>query len=183
MNEAGDLAVGVLAGNSYTPGGQEIIYKNATGKGTVINTPMAAAYFAGYDPKGNLFADGHDASYGFMLVEIPNGSKKAVQIQTSNQPQFPGSVQWDGKYMTVFDQDTSETYQYTIKGTKATLVNTISFTGAGDCAQTWLVKGLMYCGDALNDNGSVYKYPDGGAPVAVLTGDFDSPLGVVAAKK
>jgi hypothetical protein len=183
MNEAGDLAVGVLLGNGYSAGGQEIIFKNATGKGTVINTPLYKAYFAGYDPKGNLFADGEDQSYNFMLVEIPKGSTKAVQVTTSNTVEFPGSVQWDGKYITVFDQLTSQTFQYTIKGTTATLVNTITFNGAGDCAQTWLVKGLMYCGDYYNDNGSAFKYPEGGNAVAVFSGNFDGPLGVVAANK
>ncbi len=49
-----------------------------------------------------------------MLVELPKGAKNFVQLSTSNGPEFPGSVQWDGKYVTVFDQLTSETYQYTI---------------------------------------------------------------------
>jgi len=83
----------------------------------------------------------------------------------------------------VFDQGTSETYQYTVSGTTATLKNTVQFTGAGDCAQTWIVKGLMYCGDAGNNAGEVFKYPAGGSPTATFTGSFDLPLGVTAAKK
>ncbi|MGA8575718.1 MAG: hypothetical protein WB609_08565 [Candidatus Cybelea sp.] len=183
MNTSGDLAVGVLLGNSYGPGGQVVIFKNATGSGKVYNTPLAKEYFNGYDPSGNLFADGFGSSYNFALVELPKGSKKFVTIKTSNSPEFPGSVQWDGTYLTVFDQDTSETYQYTVSGTTATLKNTIQFTGAGDCAQTWIVKGLLYCGDAGNDDGEAYKYPAGGSPIATFTGNFDLPLGVVAAKK
>ena len=182
MNAGGDLAVGILLGNSFGPGGQVVIFKNATGSGKVYNTPLYKEYFGGYDPSGNYFADGLDASYGFMLVELPKGHKKFVTINTSNSPQFPGSVQWDGTYMTVFDQDTSETYQYTVSGTTATLKGTVKFTGAGDCAQTWIVPGLMYCGDADNNDGAVYKYPAGGAPAATLTGSFDEPLGVVAAQ-
>jgi hypothetical protein len=92
-------------------------------------------------------------------------------------------VQWDGTYLTVFDQGTSETYQYTVSGTTATLKNTVQFTGTSDCAQTWIVKGLLYCGDAGNDDGEVFKYPAGGSPTATFTGDFDRPLGVTAAKK
>jgi hypothetical protein len=119
---------------------------------------------------------------GFALVELPKGSSKGVTIKTSNSPVFPGSVQWDGTYLTVFDQDTSETYQHTVSGTTATLKNTVRFTGASDCAQTWLVKGLLYCGDA-GGSGEVFNYPAGGSPAAVLTGMFDVPLGVTAAKK
>jgi hypothetical protein len=183
MNTDGDLAVGILLANSYGPGGQVVIFKNATGSGKVYKTPLAKEYFNGYDPSGNLFADGFGLSYNFMLVERPKGSSKFVTITTSNAPEFPGSVQWDGTYLTVFDQLTSETYQYTVSGTTATLKNTVQFTGASDCAQTWIVKGLLYCGDAGNDDGEVFKYPAGGSPVAVFTGNFDLPLGVTAAKK
>jgi|HubBroStandDraft_4_1064222.scaffolds.fasta_scaffold00003_262 hypothetical protein len=183
MNTSGDLAVGVLLGNSYGPGGQVAIFKNATGSGTVYNTPLSKEYFDGYDPSGNLFADGFGPSYNFALVELPKGSSKFVTIKTSNSPEFPGSVQWDGTYLTVFDQDTSETYQYTLSGTTATLQHTIQFTGASDCAQTWIVTGLLYCADAGNDGGEVFKYPAGGSPAATFTGSFDVPLGVVAAKK
>jgi len=183
MNTSGDLAVGVLLGNSYGPGGQVVIFKNATGSGTVYNTPLAKEYFDGYDPKGNLFADGFGASYNWMLVELPKGSSKFVTVKTSNSPDFPGSVQWDGTYLSVFDQGSSEMYQYSVSGSTATLKNTVHLSGASDCAQTWIVKGLVYCGDAGNNDGEVFKYPAGGSPIATFTGNFDLPLGVTAAKK
>jgi hypothetical protein len=184
MDTSGDLAVGVLCSNYYCgPAGQVVIYSKATGKPTVYNTPLDREYFDGYDSSGNLFADGEDSYYGFMLVELPKGSSKFVTIKTSNSPSFPGSVQWDGTYLTVFDQDTSETYQYTVSGTTATLKNTVKYSDASDCAQTWLVKSLMYCGDYGNNYGSVYNYPAGGTPVATFSGEFDGPLGVTAAKK
>ena len=184
MNTSGDLAVGVLLGNSEGPGGQVVIFKNATGSGTVYNTPLTKEYFDGYDPSGNLFADGFDSSsYNFALVELPVGSSKFVTIKTSNSPEFPGSVQWDGTYLTVFDQFTSETYRYTVSGTTATLKNTVQYAGTGDCAQTWIVKGLVYCGDAGNDDGEVFNYPAGGSPIAVLGSGLPEPLGVTAAKK
>jgi hypothetical protein len=183
MNHSGDLAVGILLSNTYGPAGQVVIFKHATGSGKVYNTPLAKEYFNGYDPSGNLFADGLGLSYNFMLVELPKGSSKAVTIKTSNSPEFPGSVQWDGTYLSVFDQLTNETYQYTVSGTTATLKNTVQLTGASDCAQTWIVKGLLYCGDAGNNDGEVFKYPAGGSPIAAFTGSFDEPLGVTAAKK
>ncbi|MFY9883499.1 MAG: hypothetical protein WAL67_06385 [Candidatus Cybelea sp.] len=183
MNTSGDLAVGILLGNSYGPAGQVVIFKNATGTGKVYNTPLSKEYFDGYDSRGNLFADGFGPSYNFMLVELPAGSSKFVTIKTSNSPDFPGSVQWDGTYLSVFDQDTSETYQYTVSGTTATLKNTVQLVGASDCAQTWIVKRLLYCGDAGNNDGEVFKYPAGGSAAATFTGNFDLPLGVTAAKK
>jgi hypothetical protein len=176
MDTSGDLAVGILSN------GDVVIFKNAVGSGKVYTTPLGEEYFDGYDNNGNLFADGFGNS-GFELVELPKGSSKFITIKTTNSVQFPGSVQWDGKYLTVFDQETSEMYQYTVSGMTATLKNTIQLTGASDCAQTWIVKGLVYCGDAGNNDGEVFKYPAGGSAISVLTGSFDEPLGVTAAKK
>ncbi|MGP8099373.1 MAG: hypothetical protein ACLQHL_01220, partial [Candidatus Cybelea sp.] len=60
---------------------------------------------------------------------------------------------------------------------------TVSYSGSSDCAQTWIVPGLVYCGDAGNDGGEIFDYPAGGSPIAVFKGKFDFPLGVVAAEK
>jgi hypothetical protein len=183
MDTGGDLAVGILYDN-YGPGGGDIvIFKHASGTGTVYTTPLAREYFDGYDNNGNLFFDGFTPSSRFELLELPKGSNKIQAITTSNTVSFPGSVQWDGTYLTVVDQDTAEMYQYTVSGTTATLKGTVSLSGSSDCAQTWIAKGVVYCGDAGNEDGEVYNYPAGGRAIAVFTGSFDLPLGVVAADK
>lgn len=66
-------------------------------------------------------------------------------------------MQLDGRYMTVFDQYSGETYRYTVSGSSATLKRTVQYIGVGDCAQTWIVKGLLYCADTENDDGEVYR--------------------------
>jgi len=183
MDTSGDLAVGILDASGQGAG-DVVIFKNASGSGTAYATPLDEEFFDGYDNQGNLFADGFTGDRsGFALVELPKGSSKFVTIKTSNNVRFPGSVQWDGTYLTVFDQDTEKIYQYTVSGTTATLKGTVSFSGTNDCAQTWIVPGLVYCGDAGNGEGYALKYPSGGSPVATFTGNFDFPLGVVAAKK
>jgi hypothetical protein len=180
MDTSGDLAVGILNGSGA---GDIVIFKNASGSGTFMATPLDEEFFDGYDNQGNLFADGFTGNRsGFALVELPKGGSKFQTITTSNTVEFPGSVQWDGTYLTVFDQLANKMYQYTISGTKATLKGTVSFSGSNDCAQTWIAKGVVYCGDAGNDNGEVFKYPAGGSPTAVFTGNFDTPLGTVAAE-
>ena len=177
MDTGGNLAVGILYGSG---GGDIVIFKHASGSGIAIRTPLAREYFDGYDPNGNLFFDGLTSASAFELLEIPKGSKTPRRIKTSNTVQFPGSVQWDGKYVTVFDQIANQLFQYSIVGSKAVLKGTISFSGSSDCAQTWIVPGLIYCGDAGNNGGEVFNYPAGGSPAAVLTGNFNEPLGVVA---
>ncbi len=76
---------------------------------------------------GNLFADGFNSNRaGFALVELPNGGNKFCTITTSNTVRFPGSVQWDGTYLTVLDQNVDAIYRYTVSGTKATLKGTVT---------------------------------------------------------
>jgi hypothetical protein len=178
MDTNGDFALG-----NYD-GGQVAVYKHASGTPTVYSTPLDEEFFTGYDNQGNLFADGFTGDRsGFELVELPKGSSTFKAITTSNAVDFPGSVQWDGTYLTVFDQVANELYQYTVSGTTATLKGTVSLAGSSDCAQTWIVKGLIYCGDAGNNDGEVFNYPAGGSATAVFTGDFVEPLGVTVAEK
>jgi hypothetical protein len=179
MDTSGDLAVGILYGSG---GGDVVIFKNASGSGTVVTTSLAREYFDGYDNQGNLFADGFTGGSNFELVELPKGSSKFQTITTSNTVEFPGSVQWDGTYLTVTDQEANAMYQYTVSGTKATLKGTVSLSGSSDCAQTWIATGVVFCADAGNGNGEVFKYPAGGSPIAIFTGKFDLPLGTVAAE-
>jgi hypothetical protein len=63
------------------------------------------------------------------------------------------------------------------------LKGTVSYKGVGDCAQTWNVGSLIYCGDATNGDGEVFKYPAGGSAIAVLGSGLPEPLGVTAAEK
>ena len=177
MDTNGDLAVGNLTN------GDIVIFKDAGGSGTEMTTPLSTEYFDGYDNNGNLFFDGFNSSDSFELVELPKGSSTFQPITTSNSVSFPGSVQWDGTYLTVVDQRADAMYQYTVSGTTATLKGTVSFSGANDCAQTWIGTGVVFCADSGYGDGSVYKYPAGGEPIAVFTGNFDLPLGTVAADK
>jgi hypothetical protein len=180
MDAGGDLAVGILYGAG---GGDVVLFKNASGSGKAYTTPLIEEYFDGYDDQGNLFADGWNTSDYFQLVELPKGSSTFEKIATSNSVEFPGSVQWDGTYLTVVDQLADAVYRYTVSGTTAKLKGTVSLSGAGDCAQTWIATGVVYCGDAENGDGEVYKYPAGGSAIAVLGSGFPLPLGTVAAKK
>jgi hypothetical protein len=179
MDTSGDLAVGILDGPLR---GNVVIFKHAAGSGTYVKTPLLQELFDGYDNKGNLFFDGPGGGTDFQLDEIPKGSTKVQTIVTSNTVSFAGSVQWDGTYVTVEDQRASKIYRYTISGTKATLKGTVTLKGASNCTQTWIAGDVVFCADSGNDDGEVFKYPAGGAPKAVLSGNFDIPLGTVAAE-
>jgi hypothetical protein len=174
---SGNMAVTILSD------GDVILFTKAGGRGSVMSTPLIEAYFDGYDPSGNLWADGFDDDDAFALIELPKGSSSFKSIAISNSIGFPGAVQWDGTYVTVNDQDARDIYGYTCSGTSCTLERTTALSGSSDCVGTWIVKGLVYCPDAGNNEGEVYKYPAGGSPIATLTGHFDLPISAMQVAK
>ncbi len=169
---SGDLALLTSSG--------VIIFRHARGKGKVYGGTGLEAFFEGYDGSGNLFLDGFKGSNAAELVDLPKGSSTFKTIRTSNAIEFPGSVQWDGTYLTVFDQQANAFYKYTVSGTKATLEGTITLKGSRDCAQTWIAQPYVYCADAGNNDTEIYNYPAGGSLVATLSGPFNFPLSVVS---
>src|SRR5579863_1973624 len=171
-----DPATGDLA--ALISGGVVIFHK-ARGKGKVI-TSLGEGYFDGYDNKSDLFVDGFSGSGGVELVEFPKGSSKFKEITTSNAVVFPGSIQWDGMYLTVSDEGADAIYRYTVSGTKALLEGTVWLSGASRCGQTWIARPYVYCADAENNDAEVFKYPAGGSRIAALTGPLHLPVAVVS---
>jgi hypothetical protein len=172
----GDLAATPIGGSGV------IIFRHARGKGKLYLSPLGVTFFDGYDNSGNLFVDG--ATGGISgLVELPKGSKSWKTLSGASV-YSPGAVQFDGKYITVGDENTDENhiFGYTCSGTTCTLKRTVSLTGADVCGQTWIAKGYVICPDSPN-RVEIFKYPAGGSAEATLTGSFSGSLGAVQAEK
>ncbi len=196
----GDLAVGDRR-TSSGPGGGRRDHLQERGAGSEHRAHWGRCrwspeeFYDGYDAQGTNSSSALTASPAPSCSppRPPRGSPSSpnggTEIQnhphgaTPTHPYFPGSVEWDGTYLTVFDQLASKIYQYDVKGTKAALKGTVRLSGAGDCAHTCIVKGHCLLRDAGTDDGEAFSYPAGGSAIAVFKGNFDEPLGVVAAKK
>jgi hypothetical protein len=179
-------AIDSATGDIATPNvssGSVIIFRHARGKGKVYGSGLIEAFFDGYDNQGNLFVDGFNDGGGTGLVEFPKGSSTFETITLSNSVSFPGAVQWDGKYLTIGDQESHVIYRYAVSGTMATLNGTVSLSGSSDCDQTWIAKTIVFCPDAGNIDVEVYAYPAGGYPIATLIGSFSEPLAAVQVSK
>jgi len=163
--------------------GAVVLYAHESGSGTVSQSPLIEAFFAGYDKGSNLYVDGFNNQGAFGLVELKKGSSTWETLSLSNSIEFPGNVQFDGKYITVNDQEAHDIFGYTCSGTSCTLEQTVSLSGSSDCDQTWIAKGYVICPDAGNLDGEIYKYPAGGSPEATLTDSFSEPLAASAAAK
>jgi hypothetical protein len=177
-----DPATGNLAA-TIIENGEVVIYAKASGAGTVTQSPLIEAFFATYDKNSNLYVDGFNDEDEFGLVELKKGSSTWETLSTSNSIEFPGNVQYDGKYVTVNDQEAHDIFGYTCSGTSCTLEQTTALDGSSDCDQTWIAKGYVICPDAGNDDGEIYKYPAGGSIVATLTASFSEPLASSAVEK
>ena len=174
-----DPATGDLAATSFN-GAAIVIFHKARGKGKVIAPPVEP-YFDGYDDQSDLFVDGFSSGRrAVAFIELKKGSGTFENITTSNTLGFPGSVQWDGKYVSVFDQLANAFYRYSVRGTEATLKGTVSLSGSADCGQTWIARPYVYCADAGNDDVEVFKYPAGGGKIATFTDSGGWPLGIVS---
>jgi hypothetical protein len=164
-----DPATGNLAATIINTGAV-VVYPKASGSGTVSQSPLIEAFFAGYDKGSNLYVDGFNNQGTFGLVELKKGSSTWETLSTSNSVEFPGQVQFDGTYITVNDQEAHDIFGYTCKGTSCSLKRTVSLSGSSDCDQTWIGIGVVFCPDAGLATGSVYKYPAGGSSIATLSG-------------
>jgi hypothetical protein len=168
----GDLA-GTILGT-----GDVIIYPKARPPYTVKSDGLSSTYFDGYDNHGNLWVDGLNGSGSFQLEKC---TPLCHPMTLSNTVSFPGAVQFDGRYITVNDQENKAIYGYTCVVPNCTLKRTVKLMNSSDCVQTWIVNTIVFCPDAGNNDVEVYKYPGGGSSVATLTGTFATPVGAVDA--
>jgi hypothetical protein len=134
---SGNLAVTLLQGAHGTEGGVAI-YAHAQGSPQIYTAPhVYSYYFCGYDSKGNLFVDGRN--FGpFRFAELPAGSSNFIDISLNQTIKIPGSVLWDGKYLAVGDQAAPDVYEFTIKGSRGTLVHTTPINNVTDDRAFWI---------------------------------------------
>jgi hypothetical protein len=162
--------------------GDLVIFRHASGTGTTVPDGLDSTYFDGYDNKGDLFVDGITESDTYGVDEMAAGSSSFKPVTLSGTIEFPGAVQYDGKYITIDDQEAHAIYGYACSGMSCKLKRTVSLSGSSDCVQTWIGNGDVFCPDAGNEAVEVYKYPAGGSPIASLTGPL-GPTGIIQVRK
>jgi hypothetical protein len=193
----GDLAV-TNYGYGSAGGGAVSIFAHAKGTPKVYTDSKIAHFnFCGYDPKGNLYANGTDASQSvFHFAELPKGQKTLKNITLKGGfIYYPGGVQWDGKYVAVGDQMAggatyvNAIYQTTGAGGKIVHETRLDSGGLEEIIGFWIQGSTVIGPNALEPNskydiGSVgfYKYPAGGKPTKTLKKGFSAPQGSAISK-
>jgi hypothetical protein len=173
----GNLAVTNFLGSGDTQG-SVMIYQGANGSPVTYRDPNVYEYFfCGYDNNGNLFVDGFapgqgvHGSGGFAFAELPKGGSTFTDITLNQSINWPGQVQWDGKYVAVGDQTTTNIYQFAVSGSAGTLQATTTLSGASYVQDFWIRGSHVIVDNAFNISSQgytealFYNYPAGGAPI------------------
>ena len=185
----GNLAVTSLCTYpSCGRGGDLAIYKNATGTPKTYSDPsIRDFYFCGYDENGNLFLDGA-GQHGSTLAELSNGSSSLVNIKLDFVTiDYPGGVQWDGKYVAVGDQvyygsQAGVIYRIKVKGSVGKPVGETVLSDPSqpvNIGQFW-IQGSRIVGPSFPASAGIWHYPAGGPPIRILPGEAPyGPIGAV----
>lgn len=151
------------------------VYRHATGLPQIWSNPNFFFYaFCGYDKHHNLFVDGATEGNVFEFAELPKGGSALTSVSLNQNIEFPGSVQWDGSYVTVADTMAHAIYRFTISGYAGTLQGTTTLTGweTRQPAQTWIEGSTVAAtyGAAGARAVGVWNYPYGGSPDQTISG-------------
>ncbi|HEY1883226.1 MAG TPA: hypothetical protein VGG51_09345 [Candidatus Cybelea sp.] len=142
----GNLAVSNVENTLYGEGSVAVYAKAAGKPKTYTCSGLFNYWFVGYDDAGNLYADGSSGSGGsFAFCGLRKGSKSMQNISLNRSIEYPGQVQWDGKYVTVSDQNTNTIYRFTIAGATGSEKGSTALKDATDCVQNWIEKNKVYC--------------------------------------
>ncbi|HEY1884050.1 MAG TPA: hypothetical protein VGG51_13525, partial [Candidatus Cybelea sp.] len=176
--EMGNCAVDPTSGNlaatfSCPPCGYQnlAIFPPGSDDATRYEAPLASK--VGYDNKGNLFLADFDV--GNEIAELPGDSSQFQTIALDQSIGEIGSIQWDGKYITVQDLRAPVTIsRIAISGSVGTVVSRSKFGPyMRDASYSWIAGDgtvtfpFSTHGDEPNKLG-IWKYPKGAHPAHTI---------------
>jgi hypothetical protein len=197
----GDLAVANFS--SASGYGNVQVFKNAAGAPTTYSNENDYDFWPpGYDDKGNLFVEAETAN-GVGVAELPAGGSSLQPVSLNQAIYYPGGVVWDGKYITLTDQDAggnpsspaTTIYQMSETGSDGlSVVGSTSLQDSCNGSQVDVVQpfiagkkntpsnrkqaGLVIGGNLSCENElDVWAYPDGGQPLGIAKEAPVSPTG------
>lgn len=179
VDSKGDLAVSNIVTTADGAGSVTVF---AGGKGSGKNfavTGLQRVYFLAYD-KTTLWISGENSSYAVAFSSMNAKGKSQNKPITGGTIEFPGGVQFDGKNVTLGDQDGAVVYQMK----KWAITGSTPLTGSGDVVSYWIDQptSLLIAPDAVNADVEIYSYPKGGSAKQTLTG-FSEPIGATVSAK
>jgi len=153
------------------------VYPHAQDSPTTYTDPsFGAMNYGGYDNQGNLFVDGTRESVGFVFAELPSGSSGFRDIYVDQPCRDDGSVQWDGRYITL--QTVAQggfaprvIYRLSVSGSSATVLGTTALKSNRnryDGGQFWIQGKDVIGPDNDGESVALWKYPIGGRGIRTI---------------
>ncbi|HZV77777.1 MAG TPA: hypothetical protein VFF63_08485 [Candidatus Babeliales bacterium] len=178
-----DPVTGTLAVTNYGPKGSNTgsvaIYKSGAHSPKIYQARGVQAYlFCAYDDAGDLFVDGLNHSYDFVLIELPKGATAFERIKLHQSFTGWGGVQWTGSYVAIGDGSTT-VYEFAIDGTKAIEEKAVTLHHAINVVQFCLDSSTFVAPDGPNGgNHDVGVWSGGGRLKKTIgKGVFKNPSG------
>jgi hypothetical protein len=129
-------AVDPMTGNVAVTNSDDSVSVFADGSSnptTYTDSNFYHMFYCGYDDKGDLYADGN-SSTGAQLVALPKGASNLEDVAVNATINYPGAVQWDGKYVAVAELSSKVSakvsiYRVQIRGSRGEVMATTTLTG------------------------------------------------------
>jgi hypothetical protein len=180
--KAGDIPLGcavdpmtgnLAVTNEGSGAGEVAIFPNAQEPAKWYRDPQIDNYgLCGYDDRGNLFLDGSGTTNVF--AELPDGSSTFTNFTLNNRFDRFGSVQWDGRYITLTNPSTHEIFRLRLSGSSLKVIGTSrvrawtnSYSGHWPYVQTWLERDTFIGQSGAYAVVGLWAYPAGGKPRSV----------------
>ncbi|MGC9991983.1 MAG: hypothetical protein ABSD52_06285 [Candidatus Cybelea sp.] len=163
----GDLAVASI--NLESAASWVEVYRGSTGEPKDYYDNEIINYtFVSYDDKGNLFVDGSGSGSNVEFGELRKGSGTLMNVNLDKNIYCCGQVQWDGKHITIEDEQAAAIYRLKFSGSAGTVVGTTRLKQwSGGSTQSWIQSGAL-----IQPNGSEidsWPYPRGGKPTVNIS--------------
>lgn len=174
----GNLAVASLGPGSSFSNGNVAVYPKARGTPKIYTDSNFNVYFfCAYDDKGNLYIDGRNLGSEFEFAELPKGKGKFMNVTLKHNIGFPASLQWDGKYVAVGDENSNTIYKFAISGSLGMLKGAAHLVGAKQVVAWWIHRSTVIVSDDGNNTLGYWPYPAGGGAIRLITKNLSFPRG------
>jgi hypothetical protein len=137
-------------------------------------------FSCGYDASGDLFIDGRTQSNQIVLAELAKGTSEFKSITLDYDLTTVGTVQWDGQYLAVGDEDNTLIRRFSIQDFNGTQVGSLTLSGPSSLAQFWIEGSIVIGADWSDSQVGFWNYPDGGSEMKDL--DMSEPLGATVSR-
>jgi DNA-binding beta-propeller fold protein YncE len=182
-----NLAVTIFGGASR---GELAIYQDAKGTPTLYTDPDFLNYgYCGYDDNGNLFIDGGNEDHAVVFAELRKGSSSLLNLTLDQSFNDTGAIQWDGKYLAVGNQNTSNIYRFSISGSQGTEVGVTQLGGDAHWVHKFFIldhkviaPNFYFIGSRFESNVLIFDYPAGGSPLKTISKGVKASEAAVVSK-